>query len=228
MTDTDQIIEQLVQRAGPVRRLATPLRRTTTWALLAAVLIAMITTAYGLRPGLLAELSSPPAAMEWIASVLTGLLAAYAVFQISIPGRPLTWMWLPVPTLLLWLAGLGLGCMDDYARMGPEALLFEMTSSDCAVAITATSIPLGLVMLVMVRHAGVTRPAPAAMLAGLSSAALSAAGVTLYHSGESALMVLVWHFGAVIVLSLLALAFGRPLFAWIGYAKRAMPSVERS
>ena len=83
-----------------------------------------------------------------------------------------------------------------------------------------TSVPLGLLMQVMVRHAGVVRPAPTAMLVALSAAALSAAGVGLYHGGETALMVLLWHLGAVVVLSLLCLLFGRPLFAWIGYAKR--------
>ena len=62
--------------------------------------------------------------------------------------------------------------------------------------------------------------APTAMLVALSAAALSAAGVSLYHGGETALMVLLWHLGAVVVLSLLCLLFGRPLFAWIGYAKR--------
>jgi hypothetical protein len=33
-------------------------------------------------------------------------------------------------------------------------------------------------------------------------------------------MVLLWHVGAVVVLSLACLLLGRPLFSWIGYAKR--------
>ena len=219
MTDTNQLIEQLAARAQPVRPLASPLRRTLLWVAFAVVLIAVLTSVYGLRSGLASELSATPALIEWIASVLTGLLAAYAVFQISVPGRSLAWMWLPLPALLLWLSGLGWGCMQDYARMGREAFLVELVSSECAVAITMTSIPLGLLMLVMVRHAGVVRPAPTAMLAALSAAALSAAGVSLYHSGESALMVLIWHLGAVVALSLACLVFGRPLLSWIGYAK---------
>lgn len=198
---------------------AAPLRRTLLWVAFAVVLIAVLTSVYGLRSGLASELSATPALIEWIASVLTGLLAAYAVFQISVPGRSPAWMWLPVPALILWLSGLGWGCMRDYARMGPDAFLIELVSSECAVAITMTSIPLGLLMLVMVRHAGVVRPAPTAMLAALSAAALSAAGVSLYHSGESALMVLIWHLGAVVALSLACLVFGRPLLSWIGYAK---------
>ena len=47
-----------------------------------------------------------------------------------------------------------------------------------------------------------------------------APAVSLYPAGETGLMVLLWHVGAVVVLSLLRVLFGRPLFAWIGYAKR--------
>ncbi|NZA26774.1 DUF1109 domain-containing protein [Luteimonas sp. SJ-92] len=220
MADTGNLIDQLSARAGPVRPLASPARRTLLWVAMAAVLIAGIVAVYGLRPGLAADLAAPPALIEWLASILTGVLAAYAVFQISVPGRSPHWAWLPAPALALWLGGLGWGCLRDAARMGSEAFVLKLASSECAVAIAMTSIPLGLVMLLMVRHAGVVRPGPTAMLAALSAAALSAAGVSLFHGGESALMVLLWHFGAVLALSLLCLAFGRPLFSWIGHARR--------
>jgi len=220
MTDTNHLIDQLAARAQPVRPLAAPLRRSMVWVASAASLLAVLTAVYGPRPGLASELSAAPALIEWIASVLTGLLATYAAFQISIPGRSPAWMWLPAPALILWLGSLGWGCIRDHARMGHDAFLIELTSSECAAAITMTSIPLGLLMLLMVRHAGVVRPASTAMLAALSAAALAAAGVSLHHSGETALMVLLWHVGAVAVLSLACLVFGRSLFSWIGYAKR--------
>ena len=159
MTETRHLIDQLAARAEPVRPLTSPLRRTLAWSALATVLIGMIVWVYGVRDGLAADLSRPPVLVEWIASLLTGLTAAYAVFQISVPGRSLRWMWLPLPPLLLWLGGLGWGCLHDRARLGADAFLVELVSSECTVAITMTSIPLGLLMLVMVRHAGVVRPA---------------------------------------------------------------------
>lgn len=220
MHDTGSLIDQLSARAMPVRRLASPLRRTLAWLLLAAAIIAVITASRGLRPGLLQDLSAGPMGLEWIGSIVTGALAAYAVFQISVPGRSPSWAWLPVPAMLLWLSGLGWGCASDFVQMGSAAFAFEGASWDCARAITFISVPLGLVMLLMVRHAGVVRPASTAMLAALSAAALSAAGVSLFHPGETALMVLVWHLGAVMVLSLLCWLFGRRLFAWIGHARR--------
>lgn len=220
MTDTDKLIELLATRARAVRPIASPLRRTMLWLALAAAVIVAIVLVHGLRQGAWQALSHPAAALEWCASVLTGMLAAYALFHVSVPGRSASWAWLPLPAAVLWLGGIGWGCVAELLRIGPAALAFEPGHWQCAWVITLTSVPLGLVLLLMVRHAGVVRPAPSAMLAGLSAAALSAAGVTLYHEGESALMVLVWHAGAVLVLSALSWLFGRTMFGWIGYSPR--------
>ena len=217
MTDTRALIGELASRAQPVRRLTSPLRRTLLWAVLAAAVILVVIANYGLRPGVV---SSAPGAIEWVGSVLTALLAAYAAFQISVPGRSPSWAWLPLPPLLLWLTGLGWGCAREWLQVGNAAFAFQAASWECAQAITLISVPLGAILLLMVRHAGVVRPAPTALLAALGAAAMSAAGVSLFHEGESALMVLVWHLGAVALLSLLCGLFGRRLLAWIGHARR--------
>ncbi len=220
MTDTDRLIEQLAARAAPVKRLASPLQRTLLWMVLAAMVILVIVASRGVRPGWLLDLASPAAALEWSGSLLTGLLAAYAAFQISVPGRSPSWAWLPLPAALLWMTGLSLGCLGDFARVGMQAFAFQNYSTECAWAIMLTSLPLGLVLLVMVRHAGVVRPAPTAMLTALSAAAVSAAAVSIIHEGETALMGLLWHAGTVAALSALCWLFGGQLFSWIGYARR--------
>lgn len=216
MTDTRTLIDQLAIRAQPVQPLASPLRRTLMWAVLAAMVIAVVVANYRLQPGALA---SAPQQLEWLGSVLTALFAAYAVFQISVPGRSPSWAWLPLPAAMLWLSGLGWGCGREFLLSGKASFAFQAASWECAQAITLISIPLGLIMLLMVRHAGVVRPTPTAMLAALSAAAMSAAAVQLVHKGESALMVLVWHMGAVAMLSVLCLVFGKRLFGWIGHAR---------
>lgn len=218
MNETDALIQQISARAAPVKRLASPLRRTALWLAVATLLIAIVVASYGLR---LAPQDMPmPAALEWIGSLLTGALAAYAVFQVSVPGRSPAWMWLPLPAVALWLGGLGLGCARALALQGTGAFALQPGSWDCASAITLISLPLGLTLLLMVRHAGVVRPAATALLAGLSAAALAAAGVSLFHEGESAWMVLLWHAGAVVALSAASWLSSRRLFAWIGYARR--------
>lgn len=220
MHDTNLLIDQLAARVAPVRRIGSPLKRTLLWLSLACAILAGIVMSHGLRSGWWQIVSSPDVAFGWIASLLTGVLAAYAVFQISVPGRSPLWAWLPLPAALLWFASLSLGCMHEVAREGSIALALNTEAMECTRAITMTSVPLGLVLLLMVRHAGVVRPASTALLAMLSAAALASAGVSMIHDGESALMVLLWHVGAVAVLSALSWAFGRQVFGWIGYARR--------
>lgn len=220
MNDIEVLIEQLAAHAGPVKRLSSPMRRTLVWLALASATVGGIVAAHGLRPDLLEAMSVPGAAIEWIASVLTGALAAFAVFQISVPGRSPSWAWLPFPAAALWVAGMGLGCLHDIKQTGAVAFAFELSGVECTRAIALISVPLGLVLLVMVRHAGVVRPGPTAMLTALSAAALSAAGVSLIHQGESALMLLLWHAGGVVLVSLASWLLGRQLFSWIGYPVR--------
>lgn len=219
MNDTDRLIGELAARAAPVRPLASPLHRAVVWLVAALALGLAIALMQGLRPDLLEAMREPPALLEWSASLLTGVLAAYATFAVSIPGRSRRWAWLPLPAFALWLAAVGWGCLADTARLGPAAWTMESHIRECAVAILATSVPLTLVLLVLVRHAGVVRPASTAMLAALTATALSSASVTLYHEGETAAMVLVWHVGAVVVASVACLLLGRPMFAWIGHRR---------
>ncbi len=219
MTDTERLIAQLAARAAPVKRLPSPLLRSMLWMLLAVAVAAIIIASLGFRPDLAQAMSSPGAAMEWSGSLLTGVLAAFAAFQVSVPGRSPSWAWLPLPAAVVWMTGVGVGCLEDLARMGLQAFAFESHSAECAWAITFTSLPLGLVMLVMVRHACVVRPGPTALLAALGAAAVSAAVVSLIHEGETALMGLLWHGGAVGVLSTASWLFGQRLFSWIGYRR---------
>ena len=220
-TDTSRLIDQLSARASPVKRMSSPLRRTLAWLALALLVVALILSNFDVHAGWLRVMASPDATIEWSMSLLTGVLAAHAVFQVSVPGRSPRWAWLPVPAAVLWIAGLGLGCLHEVAREGSAALIFEAGPMECLRAITMTSIPLGLVLLLMVRHAGVVRPGSTALLVMLSAAALSSSAVSLiHHDGESSLMVLLWHVGAVLLLSLLSLLFSRRMFAWIGYTRR--------
>jgi hypothetical protein len=220
MTDTSRLIEQLAERAQPVKPIASPLQRTLLWALAAGAVIAIASANWGTHQHVIRTLADPGESLEWFGSVLTGLFAAYAAFQISVPGRSGSWAWLPVLPLALWLGGIGVGCIEDFATLGIAAFGFQTHSGECARAILLMSLPLGLVMALMVRHAGVIRPGPTLMLAALSAAALSSAGVSLFHNGETSLMSLVWHGGVVAVLSLLSLVSGERLFAWIGYAPK--------
>lgn len=216
---TARLIERLSADAAPVKPLAPPLRRTLCWVAFAAAIVLLAAYGHGFRDDLAVAAATPRLVLEWLAAVLTGLFAAYAVFQVSVPGRSARWAWLPLPALLLWLATLGASCLGDWQVTGAEALRFQGAYWHCARAIVITSLPLGLLLLLMVRHAGVVRPRRTALLGALGAAAFSAAGASLFHAGETALMTLLWHIGAVVVLSLGSWLFSRRLFGWIGYAR---------
>jgi len=215
MNDTDSLIDQLAKRAKPVRPLASPLLRTLAWAVAAAAMVALVAASMGMHPDLSAQMSQAPKLAEWIASLLTGLLAAYAVFQISVPGRSPSWAWLPALPLAVWLAVIGWGCLADFSTMGWAAFAYETHSGECARAITAISIPLGITLQV----GFVERLLDRACDTILDALNCDSAGVSLVHEGETSLMVLLWHIGVVAVLSLASLALGKRLFGWIGPAR---------
>lgn len=221
MTDTNQLIERLARSAKPVRLLASPLRRAARWVGAVIAVIATLVVVMGPRPGLVEAMSVPAAAMEWAAAVLTGLLAGYAVFEVSVPGGSTRWAWLPTPALALWLGSIGLGCLGDWMRVGANAFDFDSHGAMCLAMIVMIGVPLALAMLLMVRHAAAARPVETAILASLSTAAFAAAGVSLVHPGDTALMVLLWHVGAVLMLMVMAAVFGRRALAWIGYERAA-------
>jgi hypothetical protein len=219
MTDTQTLIAELAARGAPVRPLGSPLRRTLRWIAIAIAVMAVAVLFLGLRPGVVDALSGPAAVMEWFAPMATGVLAAYAAFEVSVPGRSPRWAWLPVPALAAWLGSIGLGCLADIERIGAGAFASDTHGPMCLITITLFGVPLLMVMLVMVRHAAVVRPRITVVLGALSAAALSTAGIGLTHGGETAWTVLLWHIGAVLLLALVTTAFRRLLFALTGYGR---------
>jgi hypothetical protein len=215
LADTDLVIDRLVADCRPVRRLRPPLLRALFWLGLCAALVLAVALLRGPRPDLAQQFARGDVLLAFAAALLTGIAAAVATFYASVPGSPGTWALLPAPAAGLWLASLGWGCINDWLRLGPRGL--ELGHSfHCLESILLLSLPLGLVLAVMVRHAGLGRPRATALLGALSVSALASAGVTLFHELDTALMVLVWHMGTVGALTLVSWLGGERLFTWIG------------
>jgi hypothetical protein len=224
---TDELIKHLVADVVPVRPLRPPLLRAAGWLCLAAVIVAAFVQFHGLRPDLAAQLARPVMALEWAAAVLTGVLAAVATFVIGLPGRSRRWMLLPVPGLALWLGALCVGCLAGWFA-GDMAALTLSASWSCLQAIVTTSLPLGLTLLVCVRYAGLVRPGATALLGGLAVASLGSAGLSLFHHVDTALMILVWHGAAIVLVVCLSWGLSDRLFAWIGPGAGPAVSLARS
>jgi hypothetical protein len=213
--ETERLIERLAAELRPVRPLRPPLVRAGLWLAFALVVVAAIVWSHGLRPDLLERFARPDVRLEWFASLLTGVLAAVATFYLSLPDRSARWALLPLPGLALWLATLGYGCLLDWFAYGPDGLV-PGVSFACFQSIVATSIPLGLGLLLMVRHAGPVRPTLTTTTGALAVAALAASGLSLYHHVDAAIMVLIWHVGTIAIVVAVGHFTGPRLLRWIG------------
>lgn len=210
-TDTDVLIAQLVEGAAPVRPLRPPLLRAIGFLLVAAAFVGLVVAIHGLRPDLAYVMALPWRRAEFWASIATALTAAVAAFHLAVPGRSAAWALLPVPAATVWLATLGFGCWHDFVRLGPEGLAWG-TSWSCLRSIVLTSLPLTALLFWMLRFGDAARPLPTAAFGVLGVAAMAAAGLSLYHHLEAALLVLIWHVGTVAMVVGVAAIGNRRIF----------------
>lgn len=177
--DTDRMIERLSREAQPVRPLASPFARAGL--LLGGVLGAM---------AVLAVLAGQPGTTvshfgdAWFVTELFGALSAgigavVAAVVLSVPGRSSNWMWLPVPGLLLWLVGGGLGCATEIERGYVAASLFQ--SRACFIFILSAGLPAGVAIYLFLRRTLSVETMRVLTLAGLGAALLAATLLQFVH-----------------------------------------------
>lgn len=207
---TEALIDRLTTGLPPVRPLPPPWRQAVLWLGFAVAAIAFAVLVEGVRRDIAMRMMMPHEVAQWLASVATGVTAAVAAAMLARPDRASAWVWLPLPFVTLWVASLGWGCLEDLVRLGARAMEPE-TSWSCVRFTVGLGTPLAVVLVLVLRHAGPIRPGPVLGHAGLASAALCSAGLSLFHHLDASLEVLIWHGIAVAGLSVLAPLFGRPL-----------------
>ena len=214
MSSTLDLIELLARQAAPVRRLRPPVQRAAVWILVAATILLLFTALHGVRPDLLERLRQPDFALGIAGALLSGILAAVAAFQLSLPDRSAFWLWLPAPAVVLWAATIGYGCLANWIVLPPDAVSFA-TSMRCLATLVLTSLPLSLVLLVMLRHAAPIRPTQVAMCGSLAVSGVAATALSVFHEIDATVMVLLWNVGTAALIVLIGVAFGRRLFALV-------------
>ncbi|MEW5962727.1 MAG: DUF1109 domain-containing protein [Pseudomonadota bacterium] len=210
---TDDLIKALSASAPAVSPLRSPHARTATWFAISLIYAALVVVVAGPRPDLVVKLAEPKFVIEVAAALLTSMLAAAAAFCAGCPGRPLWERFAPLPALALWLGSLGTGCWQSWMRAGPDGLSLA-PDLICFPSILLVSIVPGLLILAMVRRGAPIAPVTTTMLAALASAALGAAALRLFHTQDASVMVLVWQFGSVMLLTLVGALLGRSLLRW--------------
>jgi hypothetical protein len=214
MTSTPQLIDALVERATPVARLSAPLARACRWLCFAAVVLALLAAAHGVRTDLVEHLRQPVFLVSLAAALATGVLAAIAAFMISLPDRSQWWISLPAPALAVWLSTIGYGCLTDWVSMDPSGVRLGETVR-CFATLLLTSVPLSLAMLVMLRYAVLLRAKAVTLTGALAVAALTSFALSLDHDLDATVMILVWNLGTAALITAIGGLFGRKMFLWV-------------
>jgi hypothetical protein len=211
--DTDHLIESLAESARPVRPLRRPWIRVAGWSAVAIPYVALVVYLMSPRDDLAAKMSDSRFIIEQLAALGTGLTAALVAFATVVPGYSRKIIIMPTVPLAIWLGSLGEGCVADWLRWGPEGLSLRPDWL-CLPAIVLVGVVPAIVMVAMLRRGAPLTPHMTAALGALAAAGLGNFGLRLFHPQDASLMVLVWQFGTVFVLSVLAGCTGRFLFDW--------------
>ncbi|HXY99606.1 MAG TPA: NrsF family protein [Stellaceae bacterium] len=193
---TDGLIERLAATAQPVRRLRPPLLRAGLWLAAVAAALAAMVLLFADLDLFARRASDPKLAVELVFTLLTGILAVIAAFELSLPDRAAAWALLPLPTLALWIASSGYSCWRHLLVHGPEGWVIG-ESAACLRFILAVSVPLAVSLLILLRRAAPLTPVRVAAMGGLGVAAIAAFALQFFHPFDVTFMDLAVHLAAV-------------------------------
>ena len=222
MTKTPDLIDTLVQDATPVRRLRPPLVRAGLWLAFAAIVLGLIAIAHGLRPDFSDCMRQPLFVVGLLGALATGISAAVASFQLSLPDSSRLWIILPLPALALWVVTIGYGCLTDWVSIGPDSVRLG-EAIRCFATLLMTSVPLSIAMLAMLRYTALLRPLEVSVLGGLAVAAVTAFALSLFHDLDATVMILLWNLGAAALIASLGSFFGRSMLTWMASHFTTLP-----
>ena len=212
--NTDDLIAELAQAAGPVDRTALPRRALAGLGLGLAGSAVLFALFYGPRPGLAAELADPVIAAKTVLPLILGLLALPLTLAASRPAATaapgLRAIWL-VPVAVAALVVFG------YATTAPGARLAAFIGHSipvCLPSIPLLSAPVGLLLIRALRSGAPVHPAWAGALAGLTAAGFGTAIYSLFCTENSPLFYGVWYPLGVLISMGLGAAAGARLLRW--------------
>jgi hypothetical protein len=215
----ERLIKRLAADATPVRRLRPPALRAALWLLAVAAVAGMAIAAFS-DLGVFAERAQDrKLVLEMIATLLTGIAAVLAAFELSLPDRTPAWALLPLPPLALWIATSGYSCYRHWISFGPYG--WELgESTHCFRFILSVSIPLGVSLMLLLRRANPLAPVRVAAVGGLGVAAVAACLLQFFHPFDVTFLDLSVHAVAIaIVIAVSSL--------WARWSERRSEAVAR-
>jgi hypothetical protein len=209
MATTDGLIAGLARDLRPVKRLAPPALRAFLWLAVVTAIATIIVAAFADMGTFERRASDPKLALELAGTLLTGLLAVLAAFELSMPDRSALWALLPLPSFLLWLGSSGYSCWRHWVTLGPGGWEVGETAH-CFAWILGFGVPLAIGLLVVLRKARPLAPIRVAAMAGLGVASLAAFLLQFFHPFDVTFMDLGLHLAGVGVVTAFAGAAARP------------------
>jgi len=213
--ETSELIERLAAGVVPVRRLISPWRRALLWLAMSVPYVAAVVWLHAEAPHITTVFGDMRFVVELTAALATAGAAAVAAFYSVVPGLDRRVLYLPLVPLAIWLVLIGDGCVRDWLQLGVKGLGLRPDWHCLPPAIVIGILP-AIGMVVMLRRGAPVQPRASVAIGALAVAALGNSGLSLFHVGDASIMVLVWHFGSVAVLSVLAGWMGRHILNWRG------------
>jgi hypothetical protein len=209
---TEDLVAALTADLKPVRRLRPPMLRAVMALAVVLALVAAAVLLFAHPAAMGARMAHPRFAVEFAATLLTGVAGVVAAFHLSLPDRSRLWALLPAPPALVWLIASGVGCWRSWVVQGPEGLGLGETAQ-CFVFIVATSLPIGGFLLYLLSRARPLQPGLTGAAGGLGAAALCAFVLQFFHPDRSTVIDLGYHLAAVALVVWAASALGRMAMA---------------
>jgi hypothetical protein len=198
---TERLIEKLLADAAPVRRLHPPAIRAALWLVAVGAVIALAVILFADAGTFFRRASDAKLAIELIATLATGIAAALAAFELSLPDRSPKWILLPLLPLAVWIAASGYSCYRYWLSFGPTG--WEIgESAHCFAFILAAGLPLSLSLFIPLRRAAPLAPIPTALAGGVAAAAIAAFALQFFHPFDVTFMDLGVHLIAVTIVVL--------------------------
>ena len=207
------MIQQLAGQSAPIRRLAHPWKRSAIWLAISLPYVAAIAFSKPMDFDLRQMFSDSQFMIEEIAALTTAVAAVVAAFWSIVPGHNRKLLLLPLAPLAVWLGTLGEGCLRDWLRLGGTGLQLRI-DWDCLPAASVIGIVPAIAIVVMLRRGAPLIPRTTLALAAVAVAGLGNFALRLYHLGDVSIMVLVWHFGSVVLLAFIAGLIARHVLNW--------------
>ncbi|MHC2791175.1 hypothetical protein ACVINZ_000187 [Mesorhizobium jarvisii] len=205
--ETEELIQCLARHARPIRSLPAPWWRAVEWLSIALPSVALVVALQGPRDDLAEKPVDIRFLTEQAAAFASASTAAAAAFTTVIPGQNRRLAFLPLVPIAVWLGSLGLRSFDAWLG-GDDAFRLAVDWPSVPGIITAGAVP-GLAMIMMLRRGLPLAPHLTMLLAAFASTAVGNVGLRLFHPQDAGLMVLVWQFGCVMLLSMFAAWGGR-------------------